>query len=202
VRPSTAQVEEGLENAFKALTLYDVEYSDPLANCLMVNDGRVRIVDLEHVEFRTGALEVDGSFFLIMENIDGVMMADLPEDQKKAIHTELEQHLATLHQIKSNGPSGLVIPPWIMNNDQDTWSLKQSESEEFVFCHNDCAQQNIIVDPQRLKIKAIIDWGFAGFSPAFFDIRFYRRRGASYALEGEHDDVQELFELIRAWEKE
>jgi hypothetical protein len=51
-------MEKGLENAFEALTLCDIEYSDPrLDNCLMVDDGRVMIVDLDVVEFGTSTVK-------------------------------------------------------------------------------------------------------------------------------------------------
>lgn len=48
------QVENGLMDAFEALTSFGVKYTDQkLDNFLMVGDGRVMIVDLEMVEFNT-----------------------------------------------------------------------------------------------------------------------------------------------------
>jgi hypothetical protein len=55
-----------------------------------------------------------------------------------------------------------------------------------VFCHNDLSQRNVIVDPQLLKIPAIIDWEYAGLKdPEFFDRQFLKRLGPSIALDGE-----------------
>lgn len=42
---------------------------------------------------------------------------------------------------------------------------KTSDKEEYAFCHNDLSQANIIVGPETLKIKAIVDWEYAGFWP-------------------------------------
>ncbi|KAJ5665066.1 uncharacterized protein N7477_007514 [Penicillium maclennaniae] len=47
-----------------------------------------------------GAFEVDDSFILITEHVDGVSMSALSEDQKSVVRTEVEQHLATLSGIK------------------------------------------------------------------------------------------------------
>lgn len=56
------------------------------------------------------------------------------------------------------GPSGIVIPPFrvTLGLENDDWALEPSEIDECVFCHNDLSQQNIIVDPDTLKINAII----------------------------------------------
>lgn len=149
-----------------------------------------------------GAFEVDGSYFLITEYIEGVGMSQLPEHQKKTVYVELDQHLATLRQITSDtigGPSGIVIPPYrVMHRaDKDNWSLRASEGRDYVFCHNDLSQHNIIVDPNTLKINAIIDWEYAGFFPPYFEAPFYKRIGPSVALDGEEDDVPKLLEFLR-----
>lgn len=150
-----------------------------------------------------GAFEVDDSFMLITEYIDGVPMSDLSEDQKSVVRTEVEQFLATLRAIKSNtigGPSGIVLPPYraMRLSDKNEWPRKVSKGAEYVFCHNDLAQHNIIVDPRSLKVRAIIDWEYAGFFPKHFERPFYQRRGPSIALDGEHDDSAELLQFMEA----
>ena len=152
-----------------------------------------------------GAFEVDDSFILITEHIDGVSMSSLSEDQKNVVYTEVEQHITTLRDIKSNkmgGPSGIVLPPYrVMRlSDKDKWPQKElkDDSGKYVFCHNDFSQHNIIVDPRTLKIQAIIDWEYAGFFPEHFEFPFYKRRGPSIALEGEHDDSAELLQFMEA----
>lgn len=150
-----------------------------------------------------GAFEVDDSFIIITEHVDGVPMSGLSEDQKSVVRTEVEQHLATLRAIKSTtmgGPSGIVLPPYrVMRlSDKNEWPHKVSKGGKYVFCHNDLAQHNIIVDPRTLKIQAIIDWEYAGFFPEKFEWPFYERRGPSIALDGEHDDSAELLQFMEA----
>lgn len=65
-----------------------------------------------------------------------------------------------------------------------------------MFCHNDLGQQNILVDPKTLKIKAIIDWEFAGYFPAAFEGAFYNRIGPSIAIQEERDDIQDLIGFL------
>ncbi|KAJ5808415.1 hypothetical protein N7474_009684 [Penicillium riverlandense] len=150
-----------------------------------------------------GAFEVDGSYFVIMEYIEGVDMKSLTDDQKKVVEVELHQHLATLRKLKSNtigGPSGIVIPPYrvMRYSKHDLLPRRQSESDEFVFCHNDLSQPNIIVDPETLKINAIIDWEYAGFWPEYFEGPFWGRYGPSVAIPHlkEKDDTPKLLQFL------
>lgn len=148
-----------------------------------------------------GSFEVDDSYFLIMEYVDGVGMSELSEEDKEVVCAELCQHQATLRKIKRNtigGPSGILIPPYrVMRcRNNDTWTPRLPESAEYVFCHNDLSQHNVIVDPRTLKINAIIDWEYAGFFPQYFEAPFYKRPGPSVAINGESDDVRELLQLF------
>lgn len=56
----------------------------------------------------------------------------------------------------------------------------------------------MLVDPETLKITAIIDWEFGGFWPEWFEREFWTRRGNSYALEGEEDDSERCREWLVA----
>lgn len=76
-----------------------------------------------------------------------------------------------------------------------SWKLRSSGIREYVFCHNDLGQQNILVDPKTVKIKAIIDWEYAGFFPACFEGAFYQRVGPSFPMNGERNDVPGLLEV-------
>jgi thiamine kinase-like enzyme len=72
------------------------------------------------------------------------------------------------------GPSGILIPPYraMDKTVRDDWNLVPADEEEYAFCHNDLSQHNVLVDPISLKITAIIDWEYAGFFPAWFEMRF------------------------------
>lgn len=57
------------------------------------------------------SFEDDQAVYLIMEYVDGVGMDELNENQQGVVRQELEQHMTTLHNMRSNkigGPSGLV----------------------------------------------------------------------------------------------
>ncbi|KAL4951153.1 hypothetical protein BDW69DRAFT_186682 [Aspergillus filifer] len=96
------------------------------------------------------AFEVDESFCLITEYVDGVSMAGLTDAQKEFVTLELRKHLDTLHSLKSKrigGPTGIVIPPYramkLTDRAQDTarWPVelepKVSSVSDYAFCHND-----------------------------------------------------------------
>ena len=133
-------------------------------------------------------------------------MADLNDAQKAIVAEELGRHLATLKTLKSNkmgGPGGLVIPPYRvqLQTEHDHWVLEQASSDEYVFCHNDLSQQNVVVDAGTLKIQAIIDWEYAGFYPSYFEFPFYNRLGPSSAINDEKDDSPELLRYLQSKEK-
>ncbi|KJZ70108.1 hypothetical protein HIM_10511 [Hirsutella minnesotensis 3608] len=149
--------------------------------------------------------EDDGAYYLITEYIEGVGMSELKEEQKAMVREELESQRAKLKALKSSslgGPSGIVIPPYrvLRRTEREHWYLQPSTHDEYVFCHNDLSQQNIIVDQDSLKINAIIDWEYAGFFPARFDYPFYARLGPSSAINSEVDDSLDLLEFLHAKE--
>ena len=130
-------------------------------------------------------------------------MMDIPDEEKPCVNAEIKKHLSTLHDLRSKaigGPTGIVIPPYRVFNVtmNDKWDLKSSDTEEYVFCHNDLSQQNIILDPDTFKIKAIIDWEYAGFFPAYFEKEIYMRLGHSGILKGEVDDRSNLLEFLES----
>lgn len=51
--------------------------------------------------------------------------------------------------------------------------MRPREKADLVFCHNDLSANNVIVDPDTLKIRAIVDWEYAGFFPAELEAPFY-----------------------------
>ncbi|ODM24058.1 hypothetical protein SI65_01648 [Aspergillus cristatus] len=136
------------------------------------------------------ALEVDG---MITEYVTGVGMTGLSKGEKKVVTEELLRYVDMLHRIKSKTTGspdpeveGPVIPPYRAMAADDrkyTWPRKTSDKEEYVFCHNDLSQANVIVDAKILKIKAIVDWEYAGFWPEWFEMRIWERVGRSVAPE-------------------
>jgi aminoglycoside phosphotransferase len=150
--------------------------------------------------------EDDDAYYLVVEYVEGVGMNDLSDDQKAVVREELEGHLAKLKTLRSNrmgGPSGIVIPPYrvMRQTERDEWDLQAAEVDEYVFCHNDLSQHNVVVDPETLKITGIVDWEYAGFYPARFEMPFYTRLGPSVALGEEVDDSAELLAFLESKNK-
>lgn len=74
--------------------------------------------------------------------------------------------------------------------------MKPRAYKDLVFCHNDFSAHNVIVDPETLKVNAVIDWEYAGFYPNEFEGVYYRRPGPSVALDGEVNDEEPLLKLM------
>lgn len=147
--------------------------------------------------------EDDGAYYLITEYMEGVSMSELPEEEKAVVREELVSQVAKLKTLKScriGGPSGVVVPPYrvLQRSEKDNWYLPPSSHDEYAFCHNDLSQQNVIVDPDTLKIRAIIDWEYAGFFPPHFEFPFYNRLGPSSAINDEIDDSLDLLQFLRS----
>ncbi|KAG6041480.1 hypothetical protein E4U41_004057 [Claviceps citrina] len=148
-----------------------------------------------------GCFEDDDAIYLITEKVEGERLADLTPEQRKAVEPEIEGYLETLRSLKSDiwgGPSGIVVPPYrvMAKIKRMQWEMKPRASKDLVFCHNDLSAQNIIVDPETLKIKAIIDWEYAGFYPREFEGMYFRRPGPSAAIGDEHDDAADLVNIM------
>jgi len=127
-------------------------------------------------------------------------MANLTEEQKQVVTRELLEHVATLKTLRSDTPGvpgqSLLCAPNRIHSQfwkhHSCWRPKPDAGEEekggYVFCHNDLGQHNVIVDPNTLKINAIIDWEYGGFWPEWFEQPYWKRKGPGAPLEGEEDD--------------
>jgi hypothetical protein len=73
--------------------------------------------------------------------------------------------------------------------------IKPFKCEELVHNHGDFSTYNVIVDPVTLKVKAILNWEYAGFYPEQFEGKFFKRVGPLVALDGEENDEVRLLDL-------
>lgn len=164
--------------------------------------------------------EDDGAVYLTMEFMSGaVQMDELPEADRKVVEKELRVHLETLKNLRSDTPGVpgeefLVGPVRVCDyhwHYHTCWRPRpeafaapkgredgESGGDQFVLCHNDLGQHNVLVDPETLKIKAIIDWEFAGFWPPWFEQPFFERQGGGIPLEGEEDNTERCREWLLA----
>jgi hypothetical protein len=51
-----------------------------------------------------------------------------------------------------------------------------------------------------MKIKAILDWEYAGFYPEWFERRFSERLGPSVAMGREDDDAEKIVDFLQSLE--
>ncbi|KAF8056876.1 kinase-like domain-containing protein [Lyophyllum atratum] len=151
------------------------------------------------------AFEDHGRYYIITDMVPGVPLVELPEDKKALVIKELEGYIAQMHTIKLNFMGsflGDVILPYRVSKTMPhdvVFKCCEASTQEFVLCHNDVSQYNVMVDETTLKINAILDWEYAGYYPPEFDGAFYLRSGPSIALEGEEDDVPKLLEALERW---
>lgn len=151
------------------------------------------------------AYDEAGSFVLITKRLWGVRMDELSPPLQALVMKEVERHVQTLRTLRSRrtgGPSGVVCPPKRATQyfPNDTiWSAKVADEEDFVFCHGDLSQSNIIVDPNRLEIEGIIDWEYGGFWPDYFESPYFRNprpSGAQFRNEAENAPLVEFLKPI------
>ncbi|KAL6849043.1 hypothetical protein ACO1O0_008573 [Amphichorda felina] len=90
-------------------------------------------------------------------------------------------------QSFQTGLNGTVIPPpWITEGDRrEHWPVKTSDMgpdedrRSFVLCHGDLSYHNMLVAPDTLEIKWLLDWECAGFFPKEF-LRIFAPTRAEY----------------------
>jgi serine/threonine protein kinase len=155
------------------------------------------------------SFEDHGRFYIFFDYVEGIKMSELPESKKPLVIEELDRYFAILKTQKSKELRSFVekicLPRrlhdlLVKQGSYPSLSKISSKAEEFVLCHNDFTQQNVIVDKETFKVKAILGWEYAGFYPAQIDRSYYHRTGPSTALEefGEVDDTGEVVQLLRS----
>lgn len=126
------------------------------------------------------AYEEDGSFILVTERVTGRTINDLQPEDQRIVMEEVEGYVKVLHSFRSNrpgGPTGIMCPLERVVNcfpAGTMWSPKTDSMTAFVFCHCDLGWSNIIIDPHYPRVRAILDWEYAGYWPAFFELPYFR----------------------------
>ena len=148
--------------------------------------------------------KIDGSFQLVVERVSGVLLTEMGEDKAEAaenaknyITSTVLPQLASLKSNRSGNLNGVVIPPSrIWGKDKRPWwAPRISDAQDFVFCHNDLSQHNIMMDPITLEVAAIIDWEYSGFYLPEFEAPLWTKH---FKDPGYHDiDAHKLDDLIK-----
>lgn len=148
--------------------------------------------------------EIDGFFQLVVERVSGIPITDMTENKAEAsenaknfITTLVLPQLAGLKSNRMGSLNGVVIPPSrISGKDRRPWwPPRISSVQEFVFCHNDLAQHNIMIDPDTLEVAAIIDWEYSGFYPPEFEAPLWTKDSLEPGYH--YIDAQKVDDLIK-----
>ncbi|KAI2368407.1 hypothetical protein LOY91_004520 [Ophidiomyces ophidiicola] len=90
-------------------------------------------------------------------------------------------HLEALRALRRNNIGSVadlpVFPPSrVYGRDRRPWNRITAADDDIVMCHNDLSPHNILVDPtdDSFPITAIIDWEYAGFFPAEFELPLWQ----------------------------
>ncbi|KAF1812882.1 hypothetical protein P152DRAFT_513907 [Eremomyces bilateralis CBS 781.70] len=117
---------------------------------------------------------------------DAILLDDVdPADQETAI-TEVDKQIQStilpqLRDLRRNFVGSVdvnlpVIPTASLYSPRNhqAWPRMERDAEVYNLCHNDLGPHNIFVDPLTFEIVRVIDWEYAGFFPAKFEIPLWR----------------------------
>ncbi|KAI1925273.1 hypothetical protein LOZ12_002875 [Ophidiomyces ophidiicola] len=115
----------------------------------------------------------------------GVMLDTITDHRQPAaiaaVDAQMQQTiLPQLHAFRRNNIGSLaglpVFPPSRVHSmDRRSWKRITANANDFVLCHNDLSPRNILVNPSdNYHIVGIIDWEYAGFFPADFELPLWR----------------------------
>lgn len=172
------------------------------------------------------AFEDNGRYYIITDTVPGVAMARLwkellkPENEEKLkrLMAEIDGYLHEMRTKLKSKVMGGVLGDWCLPYRLDRalrgvpsnpLMFREAGEEEFVFCHNDLSQHNIILDEKTFAINAIIDWEYSGYYPKEFEGHFWERPGPSVAIEyekggvlvKEEDDISHLLSILEKWKR-
>ena len=115
---------------------------------------------------------------------EAVALSDYAKEDRDSVIEKIGKELVTeiipaLRQHTSHRMGGmnrdeqLLLPPRVTDEYGRDWSRFTSKEPAFVLCHNDLGQSNIFIDPNTNKIRAIIDWEYAGYYPPVFEAELW-----------------------------
>lgn len=106
---------------------------------------------------------------------------------------------------KEKGLDGFVMPPcWVSG--KAAFRTLPLQTPDYTFQHGDLAAHNIMIDAATLKVKALIDWEYAGFFPVgmemwpgALDKISYRKRNQNTAPAIAEFLAEEYLECYDNW---
>jgi aminoglycoside phosphotransferase len=113
---------------------------------------------------------------LVTDAIDGVHVRDLQdlEDFRSACAEidEIKERLGDIVRQNAGSFIGDVFFNEVMSCTLNKRKVKIFDDDTihgYPLCHGDLYASNIIVDPMSGRVKALIDWEYAGYFPAILD---------------------------------
>jgi len=100
----------------------------------------------------------DDQAYYLLRIFHGVSMVRTPRrtkdngSSKKSMNTSQPYELEIPKYRRTVWDSDSPITSDLKHRNDD-WALQPSDTDKYVFCHNDLSQQNIIVNPDTLKIQ-------------------------------------------------
>ncbi|KAF2741673.1 kinase-like protein [Sporormia fimetaria CBS 119925] len=153
-----------------------------------------------------GLYEADGLLYLATKRASGVPLDEISGPQASSAINRVDEYMneVVLPQVRglrrrttgSVDDSLPVIPPSRVTyrDKRSHWAQKFRRDEDFVFCHNDLGQQNIMVDPDTFDITAIIDWEFAGFFPPEFELALWKHHWSQTKDDAQTDRLIQILD--------
>lgn len=145
---------------------------------------------------------LDGCLALSTEWIDGVPFDDLePEIRSEAyldeyVRTCVLPQLRELTSSTSGAIHGVILPPRRLFDryPQRQWLPRLSEGLGYHLNHCDLSQHNFLCDRGTGKVKAVIDWEFAGFYPSYFEAPLWSKPHDE--IEDDPEEIGALLEFL------
>lgn len=129
-------------------------------------------------------IQENDSFTLITECVRGRSIESLSAEDQAKVRQDVDRIVSKLQSFRANhagGPTGIICPLPRINVSPDSVRKKPLQ-QELHFCHCDLGWENIFIDDHEPKVRAIIDWEYAGYWPKYFELPYYHHAGPSGAL--------------------
>jgi aminoglycoside phosphotransferase len=148
-----------------------------------------RVIDFRYHEWGCclTTTRVDG---VELDEVTGEARLRALENAEIFVQEVVLPQLRRLTSASIGSLTGIVIPPTRVSTKDKRryWPAKISHTAQYVFCHNDLTQHNILVDPITLRVSAIIDWEFAGFFPPEFEAPLWLHSWKARPVDDEDTD--------------
>ncbi|KAL8784777.1 MAG: hypothetical protein Q9213_003757 [Squamulea squamosa] len=126
------------------------------------------------------SMDEHGIASLTMEALNGRVLGDITDDLS-------ELRLKYMGQL-----GGVFFPPPRMHSfeprERRAGPAIQSATEQFIYYHNDLGVHNVVIEPDSLEVKCLIDWEYSGFFPPGFEFPFWRYTFNMETRQWENED--------------